>query len=75
MRNTFIYHNLEKNSLLNALLNLSDKNETISILAKSNLLNVEHLVQALENSRAKRSYLEMMEIYHKKDWKIVSIVI
>ena len=35
MRNTFIYHNLEKNSLLNALLNLSDKNETISILVSN----------------------------------------
>ena len=35
MRNTFIYHNLEKISLLNALLNLSDKNETISILVSN----------------------------------------
>ncbi|MDG1283595.1 MAG: hypothetical protein P8N46_02975, partial [Flavobacteriales bacterium] len=43
MRNTFIYHNLEKISLLNALLNLSDKNDTISILV-SNLDNKDDVM-------------------------------
>ena len=43
MRNTFIYHNIEKINLLNAFLNLSDKYETISILV-SNLDNKDNVL-------------------------------
>ena len=43
MRNTFRYHNFDKISLLNALLNLSDKHETLSILV-SNLNNKDNIL-------------------------------
>ena len=82
MRNTFRYHNFEKISLLNALLNLSDKHETLSILVsnldnKDNILPTDYVtydiiagIGSVNKLISNKDSLDKLKDFHNenKDW-------